>query len=110
MKILLDENLPKRLKNDFSDMLISTVRDKNWQGTKNGQLLAKMISEKFDIFITFDKQIRYQQNLEKYPLLVIVLRAKSNSYRSLKPLVPQIRNILSQPLSVGLTEISTENF
>lgn len=91
-------------------MLISTVRDKNWQGTKNGQLLAKMISEKFDIFITFDKQIRYQQNLEKYPLLVIVLRAKSNSYRSLKPLVPQIRNILSQPLSVGLTEISTENF
>ncbi len=110
MKILLDENLPKRLKSDLLDMQIFTVHEKNWQGTKNGQLLAKMVAEGFDVLITFDKQMRYQQNLNKYPLRVIILRAKSNTYRSLKSLIPQIKEVLSKPTSAGIVEISNENF
>lgn len=48
MRLLLDENLPKRLKSDFPDHEIFTVRDKEWSGIKNGELLQLMVADKFD--------------------------------------------------------------
>lgn len=62
MKLLLDENLPKRLKNDFPDHEIHTVRDKGWNGIKNGLLLELLISEGFNALLTFDKNLQHQQN------------------------------------------------
>ncbi len=62
MKLLLDENLPKRLKQNFAEHEIFKVRDKNWNGIKNGELLKLMIAEDFDAFLTFDKNFQYQQN------------------------------------------------
>ena len=50
MKLLLDENLPKRLKLDFSEHEIYTVRDKNWNGIKNGELLKLLVENNFDAF------------------------------------------------------------
>jgi len=55
MRLLLDENLPKRLKSDFADHEIYTVRDKGWNGIKNGQLLQLLVENSFDSFLTFDK-------------------------------------------------------
>ena len=53
MKILLDENLPRRLKADFgADFEVYTVRDMNWLGKKNGELLGLIVFNGFDIFIT----------------------------------------------------------
>ena len=52
MKLLLDENLPKRLKDDFAGHEIYTVRDKGWNGKKNGELLILMISENFGLPVT----------------------------------------------------------
>ena len=109
MKILLDENLPKRLKYEFLETQIFTVRDKGWQGTKNSKLLAKMVEENFDVLITFDKQMRHQQNFDNYPVCVVVLNAQSNSYHSLKHLIPRLKSFLSEPLPRGVIEISTEN-
>ncbi len=60
MRLLLDENLPGRLKYDFSDHEIYTVRDKGWQGIKNGELLKLMTEEKFDALLTFDKNLQHQ--------------------------------------------------
>jgi len=48
MRLLLDENLPKRLKLDFSDHEIFTVRDKEWTGIKNGKLLSLLLENGFD--------------------------------------------------------------
>jgi predicted nuclease of predicted toxin-antitoxin system len=48
MKLLLDENLPKRLKADFTTHEIYSIRDKGWNGVKNGELLKLMIAEEFD--------------------------------------------------------------
>jgi len=62
MKLLLDENLPKRLKLDFTEHEIYTVRDKGWNGIKNGQLLKLLIENQFDALFTFDKNLSYQQN------------------------------------------------
>ena len=95
MKLLLDENLPKRLKQDFPEFEISTVHDQGWNGLTNGNLLKMMLANGFDVLITFDKNLQYQQNFSKYPIQVIVLTAVSNSYRQLNPLVDKIKEILS---------------
>ena len=57
MRILLDENLPRRLKRDFDENEVFTVSDKNWNGISNGKLLRLMIDEGFDALITFDKNL-----------------------------------------------------
>ncbi|MDZ4707726.1 MAG: DUF5615 family PIN-like protein [Saprospiraceae bacterium] len=57
MKLLLDENLPKRLKLDLNEHEIYTVADKGWKGITNGKLLELMIEINFDTFLTFDKNI-----------------------------------------------------
>lgn len=105
MKILLDENLPKRLKQDFSEHEIYTVRDKGWNGKKNGELLEAMISEGFDVLITFDKRLQYQQNFNAFLLPVIVLSAEDNSYQTLRNLIPKIKNSLQSNLKPGAIEI-----
>ncbi len=75
MKLLLDENLPKRLKQDFSDHEVCTVRDMEWNGIKNGQLLILMVENGFEVLLTFDKNLQHQQNFKKYTLSVLVLSA-----------------------------------
>ena len=55
MKLLLDENLPKRLKTDFAEHDIYTVREKEWNGIKNGELLQLMVENSFNALLTFDK-------------------------------------------------------
>jgi hypothetical protein len=80
MRLLLDENLPKRLKLDFADHETYTVRDKGWNGIKNGQLLQLMAENGFDALLTFDKNLQHQQNFQKYTILVFVLSAVNNTY------------------------------
>jgi len=81
MKLLLDENLPKRLKLDFTEHEIFTVCDKGWNGIKNGQLLKLLIENQFEALFTFDKNLSYQQNFAKYTITVFVL---NDSNRQLK--------------------------
>ncbi len=95
MKLLLDENLPKRLKQDFPEFEISTVREMGWNGMTNGALLKQMLEDDFDALITFDKNLQYQQNFRKYSLHVVVLTAVSNRYVHLRPLVDKIKETLS---------------
>lgn len=65
MRLLIDENLPKRLKLDFPEHEVFTVRDKNWNGVKNGELLKLLTEEGFDALLTFDKNLQHQQNFSK---------------------------------------------
>ncbi|RYE90557.1 MAG: hypothetical protein EOO37_02685 [Cytophagaceae bacterium] len=78
MRLLLDENLPKQLKQDFPEHEIFTVRDKGWNGIKNGELLKLMLAVDFQALLTFDKNLQHQQNSEKYTLTVFVLNAEIN--------------------------------
>lgn len=71
MRLLLDENLPKRLKSNFPDHEVFTVRERAWNGFKNGQLLQLMLSDNFDALLTFDKNLQHQQNFLKYPIAVL---------------------------------------
>lgn len=106
MLLLLDENLPKRLKSDFPDHTVFTIKEQGWNGLKNGILLQKLIEYKFDALITFDKNLKHQQNFKKYPITVFVLSARINKYSVLTHLSPKIRDNLRRPLPAGPIEIS----
>lgn len=64
-----------------------------WSGIKNGELLRLSASD-FDVFITVDKNLQYQQNLSALPIAVVVLHAQSNELHILMPLVPDLEAIL----------------
>ncbi|MFN8349758.1 MAG: hypothetical protein U0X91_32460 [Spirosomataceae bacterium] len=81
------------------------VTDLQWNGIKNGELLKLMLAENFDVLLTFDKNLRYQQNFQKYPIAVFVLVAERNQYRFLAPLVEKIKSHLTD-FSTGATIIS----
>jgi predicted nuclease of predicted toxin-antitoxin system len=74
MKLLLDENLPVKLKYRFLEKGIdaSTVADKKWNSKQNGELLELLISEKFTHLVTFDSNLSFQQNFIKYPIPVML--------------------------------------
>jgi len=101
--MLLDEDLPKLLKLDFPEHIVFTVRDMNWQGKTNGTLLRLMLANGFEVLMTFDKNLRHQQNFQTYSIAVLVLDAPKNKYEVLKELVPEVRQVLANPLPVGAT-------
>ena len=106
MRLLLDENLPKRLKLDFPEHEIYTVRDKSWNGIKNGELLKLLIENNFDALFTFDKNLKHQQNFQKHTIAVLVLSADLNSYEELTKLTPQVIAYLNKtPLPAGAVVI-----
>lgn len=90
MKILIDENIPIKLKEKLLDYDAFTVRDKQWNSVKNGQLLKLAIENGFDVFITTDKNLQYQQNIKKMPLAVIVLDVFLLKWSMIEPLIPKI--------------------
>ena len=109
MRLLLDENLPKRLKLDFAEHEIYTVRDKGWNGIKNGDLIKLVIENLFDALITFDKNLQHQQNLSKNKITILVLTAKSNSYKELTKLSGKVKNYLdAEKLSSGVVIIKAD--
>jgi len=91
MKLLLDENLPKRLKLDLAEFDVFTVTEIGWAGKKNGELMKLMIENQFHVFLTFDKNLQFQQNFNRYPLTVFVLSAKKNTYQTLVQLIPDVK-------------------
>ena len=91
MKILLDESLPRKLRNDFGiDHEVLTVRDMGWLGKKNGELLKLTVENNFELFITVDRNLQYQQNLERFPITIFVLCAIDNRRETLSKLTPKI--------------------
>lgn len=92
MKILLDESAPRLIKTSLPEFSISTVQEMGWAGLKNGELLA-LAEKQFDVFITADRQLRYQQNLAGRRLAVIVL--PSNQVPAVIALLPAIRQAIN---------------
>ena len=71
MRILLDESLPSKLWLEFPEHEVNTVQRRGWAGLKNGALL-KVAAEEFDVLLTGDKNIQYQQNLATLPIPIVV--------------------------------------
>jgi len=101
MKLLLDENLPKRLKQDLFPHDAFTVRDMGWNGRSNGALLTLMKEHGFDALLTFDKNLRYHQNFDRYDLPVLVLIAADNTYDALRPLMSVVLEMVKAGVAPG---------
>ena len=90
MRVLLDENVPVRLKFRLDPPHeTSTVQENGWTSYENGALLS-LAAESFDVFVTFDANLQYQQNLTGQGISVLIIRAPSNAYRHIAPLLPTI--------------------
>ena len=108
MLILLDENLlSKKLKKPFLDVghTVQNVEDMGWRGTKDRELLALANVFPFDVFITSDKNLPYQQNLQNLALRIVVLNASSTRPDHLLPLIVQIIPLLQSLVPGSITLI-----
>jgi hypothetical protein len=86
MKAIIDECVPHLVKRRLAHRQIKTVQEMGWTGAKNGELL-RLVEELFDVFITSDKNLRYQQNLKDRKIAIILLPSNQ---------VPIVENLLSQ--------------
>ncbi len=106
MRILLDESLPRQLARLILDHEVRTVKQMGWAGTRNGPLL-QLAANEFDVFLTADQNLEFQQNLTNLPIAVVVLVAPTNRIESLQSLVPNLLKLLpttkpGQVLRVGV--------
>ena len=79
-----------------------------WAGIENGELLAKAVDARFDVFVTMDSNMVHQQNLAKYPIAVIALRAPSNRLADTRPLMPALLASLPNVGSETVTFLPAE--
>ena len=93
MRILLDENLPADLAAELSGHEVATVTRLGWQGIKNSQLLLRA-QGRFDVLVTMDRNLEFQQNIAGFEVTILVLLAPSNRMVHLRPLVPAILTAL----------------
>ena len=89
MRVLLDESIPIDFALDLPELQAQTVIGFGWAGLKNGALLRQAVGQ-FEVLITMDKNLQFQQNLAAHAIAVVLIRARSNRIDDLRPLVPQI--------------------
>ena len=87
MKVLIDENLPRKLVCYLKGHECRTVSECGWAGKKNGELLLQA-EPLFDVLLTLDKNVPYQQKLSIHTIAILILRARSNRIQELLPIVP----------------------
>ena len=90
MRVLLDECVPRKLGRELAGHEVSTVTGRGWSGVKNGKLLALAEAE-FDVFLTVDQNLKYQQNLKTFHIGIVLLTARNNRLRG------RLRNMILSP-------------
>jgi hypothetical protein len=95
MKILLDECVTKKLKPHLNEYEIFTVTEMGWSGLKNGKLMTACVENAFDILLTIDKNLAFQQNLEKYYVTIVVLNTLTSKIEDIIPLIPAFKKQVS---------------
>jgi hypothetical protein len=105
VRVLLDEQLPRHLARYLQGHEISTVQQQGWAGMKNGELLRAAAAAGFDVFVTADRNLEYQQNLSQAQLGVVLLLAPSNALEDLIPLVPKLRSAIIKSHSGSMQRV-----
>ena len=95
MRVLLDECVPRRLRRELPGHEVFTVTERGWSGVKNGELLTLADAE-FDVFLTVDQNLKYQQNLTAFHIAIILLTARNSRLQTLLPLAPELREALDR--------------
>ena len=105
MRILLDESLPRGLKELLQGLDVVTVPERGWQSMKNGELL-KLASQHFDVFVTADQNLEYQQNLPSLAIAIVVLVAASNRLEAYLPMGNKLREAIQAARPGAITKVA----
>ncbi len=108
MRVLLDEQLPRQLAPYLVGHDVRTVQQQGWAGLKNGELLRQAESVGFEILLTADQSLEFQQSLKSSRLFVVVLVAASNALEDLLPVVPAALAAMTEPKVGTVVRIGTE--
>jgi predicted nuclease of predicted toxin-antitoxin system len=95
VRVLLDECIDWRLSRDLTTHDVKTARQMGWDTLKNGELLT-LAATRFDVFVTVDRNLSFQQNLIVHPIAVLVLKVRSNRLADLRALVPDLLSAIDQ--------------
>jgi len=104
VKVLLDECVDRRLARDLVGHVVTTVPKQGWSGIKNGELL-ELAEKEFDVFVTVDRKLGAQQDLRKFRIPVILIRARTNRLEHIRPLAAELLESLSAVVAGELTII-----
>jgi len=107
MRVLLDECVPRALRNEIPGHEVQTVAEAGWAGVKNGELLQRAATG-FDVPITVDRNLEYQQSFKGVSLAVIVIHALSNDVIALRPLMPAVLDLIPQAKRGIVTHVGGE--
>jgi predicted nuclease of predicted toxin-antitoxin system len=107
VRVLLDEQLPRQLAQELTGHDVRTVQQQGWAGLTNGELLRRAPEEGFDVFVTADQNLQFQQNLAKSSLRVLVLVAPSNALEDLLPLVPGLLAAIPKTRASEIMRVDT---
>jgi hypothetical protein len=94
LRVLLDESLPRELAAALEGHKAKTVQQEGWSSISNGELLRRAAQSGYQVFLTPDRNLQYQQNVSRAEVAVVVLRAASNRIEDLLPLIPQLLPLL----------------
>jgi predicted nuclease of predicted toxin-antitoxin system len=92
-RVLFDENMPRKLRRELPAFSIRTAQEEGWSAFKNGELL-KRASASFDVLVTIDQRMRYQQNVAGLPLGVVAIEVPDTRIAFLYPLLPELREAI----------------
>lgn len=104
-RVLFDEDVPRPLRRELPGFEIQTVVEAGWSGVRNGTLL-RLAEASFDVFLTADRNLPYQQNLGTLRMGVVVLAVRSTRLADLRPLATAIREAIEAVPSGGLLLVS----
>ncbi|HEY2411234.1 MAG TPA: DUF5615 family PIN-like protein [Pirellulaceae bacterium] len=106
MRIVLDECVPRRLRDEFPGHEVRTVVDLGWSGKRNGELIALVAAAGFNLLVTVDRNIRFQQKIAQSTITLIVLIAVSNAREDLLPLMPKVLAAIESTVPGQVVEIT----
>ena len=104
LRVLLDECVPRRLKTDLRDHEVRTVQEEGWASLKNGELL-RVAAGHFDVLLTLDRNIAFQQNLRGLNIAVLAMEVTSNRLVDIRPIMSQVRAALPKVRAGEVTRV-----
>ena len=102
-RVLFDENMPRQLRHELSEFTVRTVQEEGWAGLENGNLL-RSAARMFDVLVTADKRMRYQQNVPHFEIGIVVIETFDTRLSNLRRFVPQVREAI-QHVAAGTVVI-----
>lgn len=94
-RVLLDENLPRKLRRELPALTVRTVQEEGWTSFRNGELLSRAQSS-FEVLLTADRRLQFQQNISRFDIGVVVIVTMNLRFRTILTAIEKIRSALEE--------------